>query len=291
VKPAPFKYVRAGTVGEAVSALAEWDGEARLLAGGQSLVPLLNVRLAQPAALVDVNPINTLAGIREDEDAVSVGALVRHSGLEWSPVVGARLPLLTEAVRHVGDRQIRTRGTIGGSLAHADPTAELAVTSLALGARITAESPRGTRVVPAAELFLGPYATSLEMDEMITEVVFPRRDRAVSAFVECSRRHGDFAVLSVAAVGVPGSNGDWSSLELSLGGVSDRPLVVHGVSALAAGSSLEPDVVAAIGAACVEASQPPSDVRASAEYRRHLIPIYVERALSLLRERRAGGAR
>jgi aerobic carbon-monoxide dehydrogenase medium subunit len=129
------------------------------------------------------------------------------------------------------------------------------------------------------------------MDEMITEVVFPRRDRAVSAFVECSRRHGDFAVLSVAAVGVPGSNGDWSSLELSLGGVSDRPLVVHGVSALAAGSSLEPDVVAAIGAACVEASQPPSDVRASAEYRRHLIPIYVERALSLLRERRAGGAR
>jgi carbon-monoxide dehydrogenase medium subunit len=290
VKPAPFEYLRAESVAAAVSALAAWEGEARLLAGGQSLVPLLNARLAQPAAVVDVNRIDGLAGIREEADAVVVGALVRHSGLEWSPVVGARLPLLAEAVRYVGDRQIRTRGTIGGSLAHADPTAELAVAALALGARVAVESPRGTRSVPVAELFLGPYATSLAEDEMITEVSFPRRAGAVSAFVECSRRHGDFAVLSVAAVGTPGSNGSWASLDLALGGVSDRPLLVEGVSAVAAGSELEPEAVAAIGAACVEASRPPSDVRASAEYRRHLIPVYVERALASLRERRAGGA-
>jgi carbon-monoxide dehydrogenase medium subunit len=276
-------------VSEAVSALADWGGEARLLAGGQSLVPLLNIRLAQPAALIDVNPIQALGGVREEGDAVVVGALVRHSGLEWSPIVGARLPLLAEAVRYVGDRQIRTRGTIGGSLAHADPTAELAVAALALGARITVENPHGTRVVPATELFLGPYATSLGADEMITEVAFPRRDGAVSAFVECSRRHGDFAVLSVAAVGVPGSNGDWRSVDLSLGGVSDRPLLVKEVTAIAAGSKLDPEVVAAIGAACVEACSPPSDVRASAEYRRHLIPIYVERVLARLCERRTGG--
>jgi carbon-monoxide dehydrogenase medium subunit len=290
VKPAPFEYVRAASVAQAVSALAGWDGEARLLAGGQSLVPLLNIRLAQPAAVVDVNPIRELGGIREEGKTVVLGALVRHSGLEWSPIVGAHLPLLAEAVRYVGDRQIRTRGTIGGSLAHADPTAELAVAALALGASVAVESPRGRRIIPAAELFLGPYATSLEANEMITEVVFPRRDGAVSAFVECSRRHGDFAVLSVAAVGMPGGNGDWKALDLALGGVSDRPLLVEGVSALAAGSTLEPDVVAAIGTACVEASRPASDVRASAEYRRHLIPIYVERALARLRERRAGGA-
>ena len=167
--------------------------------------------------------------------------------------------------------------------------ARLAVAALALDARIAVERPHGARVVPAAELFLGPYATSLGADEMITEVAFPRRGRGGLGVRRVPRRHGDFAVLSVAAVGVPGSNGDWRSLDLSLGGVSDRPLLVKEVTAIAAGSKLDPEVVAAIGEACVEACSPPSDVRASAEYRRHLIPIYVERALARLRERRTGG--
>jgi carbon-monoxide dehydrogenase medium subunit len=291
VKPAPFEYVRVESVPAAVAALAEWEGEARLLAGGQSLIPLMNMRLARPSALVDVNPIGTLGSVREEGDSIAVGALVRHAGLEWSPVVGARLPLLAEAVCHVGDRQIRTRGTIGGSLAHADPTGELPVAALALGAQLSVESRHGTRAVPVEDLFLGAYSTSLGEGEMITEVTFPRRDGAVSAFVECSRRHGDFAVLSVAAVGVPAPNGGgWEALRLSLGGVADRPILVPRASELAAGTELETDVVEAIGAACVEASDPPTDVRASAGYRRQLIPVYVERALARLRERRGGGA-
>jgi carbon-monoxide dehydrogenase medium subunit len=278
VKPPRFEYVRAGSVDEALESLAVWNGEARLLAGGQSLVPLLNARLARPAALVDVNGVPGLDDIREENGAVVVGALVRHSALEWSPLVGTALPLLAEAVRFVGDRQIRNRGTMGGSLAHADPTAELAVAALALGATILARSRHASVELPASDFFRGPYTTALEDGTMVTGVSFPRSESAVSAFVERSRRHGDFAVISVAAVGVPGTDGAWQSLRLGLGGAAGRPRLGDPTE-LVSGTALEPDVVRAVGEACVEASSPFSDVRASADYRRHLIPIYVERAI------------
>jgi aerobic carbon-monoxide dehydrogenase medium subunit len=291
MKPAPFEYIRASSVEEAVSALADWNGEARLLAGGQSLMPLLNARLAQPAALVDINGIQALDSIREDNGAVVVGALVRHSALEWSSVVEMRVPLLAEAVRFVGDRQIRTRGTIGGSVAHADPTGELPLGALLLAATIRARSRDGSREIAASEFFQGLYATALESGEMVTELIFPRVEGAVSAFAEHARRHGDFAILSVAAMGVPGSGQGWKSLRLALGGVADRPLLVERASSIAAGTRLEPDVVRALGEASVEASDPRSDVRASAEYRRHLIPVYVERVLAELEARRARARR
>jgi carbon-monoxide dehydrogenase medium subunit len=292
MKPPRFEYVAPRSVDEALEALERWNGEARILAGGQSLVPLLNVRLARPAAVVDVNRIPGLDGIQERNGAIEIGALARHAALEWSPVVGAALPLLEEAVRHVGDRQIRTRGTIGGSLAHADPTAELCVASLALGATVSVRGGGGSsRAVAAEELFQGPYTTSLTDREMITGVSFPRRPGAVSAFSEISRRHGDFAIVNVAAIGVPGDADTWESLRLALGGVADRPILVEEVSAIAAGRALDADMVDAIASACVEASRPPSDIRASAEYRRHLIPIYVERVLGALRARRAADLR
>jgi carbon-monoxide dehydrogenase medium subunit len=291
VKPPRFEYVRVGSVDEAIAALAQWNGEARLLSGGQSLMPLLNVRLARPAAVIDVNRIPGLDRIAEQNGSVAIGALTRHAGLEWSPVVGASLPLLAEAVRHVGDRQIRARGTLGGSLAHADPTAELCVASLALAATVAVRGPDGGRELPADRLFQGPYTTSLADGEMVTGVTFPRKPGAVSAFTEVTRRHGDFAVVSVAAVGVPGPGETWDSLRVALGGVSDRPILVEQAGTVAAGHQLEPDVVAAIGQACVDASRPPSDIRASADYRRHLIPILIERAIDTLKTRRAADLR
>ncbi len=283
MKPAAFEYVVAASPGEAVAALASYDGDARILAGGQSLVPMLNMRLLRPAAVVDVNRIDGLGDIEEDEGAVRVGALARYAAIEFSPVVAARLPLVAEAVTYVGDRQVRNRGTLGGSLAQADPSGEMPLVALALGATVSALGPDGERRVPAAELFLGPYQTSLEPDEMITEVEFPAVPGAVGALVEHVRRHGDFAVLAVAAVGVADGDGRWASVRIALAGVGPHPFVAEEASAMLSGSALEPEAVRAAGEACAAAGDPSSDVRASAEYRRHLVPIYVERALERLK--------
>jgi aerobic carbon-monoxide dehydrogenase medium subunit len=289
VKPAPFVYRRAGSISEAIGLLAEWEGEAKLLAGGQSLMPMMNMRLVRPACLVDINGVAGLDDIREDDGQIAVGALTRYSTIEWSPTIGARLPLLAELVRYVGDRQIRTRGTIGGSLAHADPTGEMPLASLVLDASLRVQGGSGSRVIGASEFFQGSYATALESDEVVTEVVFPFEPEPIGAFAECTRRHGDFAIMSVAALGVPGDGDTWDSVRIALGGVADTSFVAEGASALATGTSLEAEVVQAIGVACTEAADPHSDVRASAEYRRHLIPIYVERVLDQLRRRRSGG--
>jgi carbon-monoxide dehydrogenase medium subunit len=289
VKPAPFEYLRASSTEEAVDVLRQWDGAARILAGGQSLVPLLNMRLMRPEAIVDVNRVEGLGEISEEGGQVRVGALTRYCSVEWSPVIGARIPLLTEVMRHIGDRQVRSRGTVGGSLAHADPTGELPLAAVALDATVVVDGPESTREVAADEFFEGPYATVLEPAEMITQVRFPAR-RTVSAFAEHARRHGDFCILSVAAVGEPNGNGGWKSVRLALGGVSERPFVAAEASRLLAGTTLEPEVVAAAGVAAAESAEPTDDIRASADYRLHLIPIYVRRVLEELTRRRHKGA-
>jgi carbon-monoxide dehydrogenase medium subunit len=285
--PAPFSYRRAGSVDEAVALLEEWGEEARLLAGGQSLMPLLNARLARPACLVDVNGIGGLGSIEARNGDVSIGALTRHAQVEWSPVVAERLPLLADIVRLVGDRQVRLRGTLGGSLAHADPTGELPLAALTLGARVRAKSTGGSRELPAEDFFQGYYTTDLAPAEMITEIVFPAPPGRVTACAEVARRHGDFAILAVAAAGEPGPEGTWRALRIGLGGVADRPVLCTEAATLAAGRRLGRDERRAIGEACIAAAHPRSDIRASAEYRQHLIPIYVERVLAALEERRA----
>jgi carbon-monoxide dehydrogenase medium subunit len=247
------------------------------------------MRLLQPRAVIDVNRIPGLNEIHEEDGHIAIGALTRYCTVEWSPTVGARLPLLTEAVRYIGDRQVRSRGTVGGSLAHADPTGELPLVALALGATVVVRGPGGVRELPAGELFLGPYFTSLEPDEMLVEVRFPYT-RMVSAIIEHVRRHGDFCVISVAAVGEPDGAGAWRSVSLALGGVSDTPFLAEEASRLLENTTLEPEVVAAAGEACVEAADPADDIRASADYRRHLIPVYVRRALRELERRRSEGA-
>jgi len=267
VKPAPFEYLRAASVDEAVAALAarvEAGEEAKILAGGQSLVPLLALRMARPAVLVDINRVAELSGFARcpgsvGTGSVEVGALTRHSALAGQ----TEHPLLAEAARWIGHPAIRSRGTAAGSLAHADPAAELPVVAVACGAVATVVGPAGSRRVPAAELFLGPLMSTLGEDELITSVTFPVPARW--GFAEFARRHGDFAL--VTAVVADGA--------IALGGVSAVPMrSAAGEDVLAGGGSVE-EVVAAV---CAEL-EPTGDLHASAPYRRALAAELVGRAL------------
>jgi aerobic carbon-monoxide dehydrogenase medium subunit len=282
VKPAPFGYHRATSVTDALALLAAYEGSARVIAGGQSLVPMLNMRLIQPDALIDVNGIRELAGIGVAGGTTTLGALVRYTTIERSPVIAERLGLLARAVRHIGDRQVRNRGTIGGSLAHGDPTGEMPLACLVLGATVTVAGPSGSRQIPVSGLYQGPYATVLGPDEVLTEIAFPRSPGCF-AFAEQCRRHNDFAVVSVAAVGDRRPDGTWAAVRIGLAGVADQPVLAAAASEAASGSRLSDESINEAAGAALEAADPPSDVRASAEYRRHLVPVYVRRVLTELR--------
>jgi carbon-monoxide dehydrogenase medium subunit len=284
VKAAPFGYHRAGSVAEAVELLTVYDGSARILAGGQSLVPMMNMRLIRPDAVIDLNGVNDLAGIRADGSATIVGALVRYSALERSEVVADRLPLVADLVLHIGDRHVRNRGTLGGSLAQADPTGEMPLACLALGVTVRVIGPDGPREVGIEDLYEGSYATTLEPCEVITEVVFPRSP-AHHAFAEMTRRHNDFAVISVACVGDRSADGAFSNLRIGLGGVNDTPVLAVEAAELLAGTHLSDDDIDRAAVAARDVVDPPTDIRASADYRRHLVPVYVRRVLKQLRER------
>lgn len=282
MKPGPLGYHRATSVSHAVQLLASYEGTARVIAGGQSLVPMLSMRLIQPDALVDVNRLAELAEIRAAGDTTVLGALVRYSAIERSPLIADRLGLLARVVGHIGDRQVRNRGTIGGSLAQGDPTGEMPLACLVLGASVRVTGPAGRRELPVADLYQGSYATVLDPCEVLTEVVFGRGP-AHFAFAEQCRRHNDFAVVSVAAVGDRAPDGTWTGIRVALGGVADQPVLAAAAGAVASGSRLTDEAIAEAAEAALEVADPPSDVRASAEYRRHLVPIYVRRALTELR--------
>jgi carbon-monoxide dehydrogenase medium subunit len=276
MKPAAFAYTRPATVEEALASLAEHEGAARVLAGGQSLAPMLHMRLLQPSAVVDINRIAELDRIERVGDGVVVGALTRYSTLERSQVVEKRLPLLQTVIGYVGDRQVRNRGTIGGSLAQADPVGEIPLACLVLDATVVAQSAAGTREIAMFDFVLGPYTTALEPEELLVEVRFPASPSAFR-FVEVCRRHNDFAVIALAVVG--SRDGDaWHHLRVGIAGGDDQPLVV-----LLDDSALDEDALESAVAACIDAVDPPDDVRASSEYRRHLIGVHVARMLTDLR--------
>jgi carbon-monoxide dehydrogenase medium subunit len=282
VKPAAFAYHRPASVAEAVAHLVGYDGQARVLAGGQSLVPMLNMRLWRPSALIDINELDELDELTADGDRTVLGALVRYATLERSELVAERLPLLARVVRHIGDRQVRNRGTIGGALVQGDPTGEMPLACLVLGAVVTATGPRGIRRIPLVDFYAGSYATVLEPDELVTAVEFPAHPQHV-AFAEFCRKHNDFAVLSVVATGDRGADGRWSDVRIALGGVADSPVLAVAAGAGLEGTSLADADLEAAAQAALDVVDPPTDVRASAEYRRHLVPVYVRRVLTELR--------
>jgi carbon-monoxide dehydrogenase medium subunit len=280
VKPPPFEYHRADSVQEAVALLAELGDEAKVLAGGQSLVPLLSLRLARPAHLVDVNPVVELAGV-DATSSLRLGAMVRHRTAERSDAVRVANPLLADAVAYVGHAAIRNRGTVGGSIAHADPAAELPTVLVALDAEVQATSVRGDRSIPAAEFFQGFLVTALEPDELLTAVVLaPWPAGAGWSFMEFSRRNGDFAIAGVAVMLQLGADGRIEEARLAFSGMGGSPLRAAGAEASLAGQAPSPELFAEVGRQAVAELDPPSDVHGTTAYRRHLAGVLAARALT-----------
>jgi carbon-monoxide dehydrogenase medium subunit len=280
VKPPRFDYHAPSSVEEAVGVLTRYRGDAKVLAGGQSLIPLLNFRLAQPAALVDLNRIPGLAYVREDDGHVHLGAMTRQRTIEFSPVVARRLPLLQDATALVGHLPIRTRGTIGGSIAHADPSAEYPAVLTALEGTVVARGPRGERTLTAAELFRSYLTTSLEPDEILTEIRVPAMTPGSGhAFEELSRRHGDFALVGVAAV-VTRRGDQCTAARLATAGVGPVPVRLRAAEEILERDGLGAKAVAAAAARAAELVDPESDLHASAAYRRNLVRVLTARALA-----------
>ena len=267
--PAPFDYVRAESVDQAVAALEEHGDEAKLLAGGHSLLPLMKLRLAAPSVLVDIGRLADLSYVRDAGDHVAIGGLTRHRDLETSDLLRAEVPLLCHAAGQVGDPQVRHRGTIGGSVAHGDPASDLPAVLLAVGATMVATGPDGSRQIPVDDLFTGFLETALEPTELLTEIRVPKAAGEGWSFQKLNRRAQDWAIVGVALQRRAGEAG------VALVNMGSRPARAGAVeAAVAAGAS--PDDAAAVAA---EGAEPPSDLNASAEFRRHLAQVLVRRAL------------
>jgi carbon-monoxide dehydrogenase medium subunit len=279
VKLPPFEYHRPGSVEEAVALLGEYGEEAKVLAGGQSLVPLLGLRLSRPAHLVDVNRIEALAGVSNGH-GLRLGATVRHHQLESSDLVRANSPLVAAAAGFIGHRAIRNRGTIGGSIAHADPAAELPAVVLATDASVEVTSVRGPRTIAADDLFTGFLSTSLADDELLTAVTFPASAPGTGwSFHEFSRRSGDFAIVGAAAVVRLDAGGTIAAARLALSGVDSQAVRATGAEAVLVGGRPSADLWSAAAERAASELEPATDFHGSTAYRKHLASVLAERAL------------
>lgn len=292
MKPAPFDYFSPATVEEALALLDEHGGDAKPLAGGQSLIPAMNFRLARPAVLVDLNRIAELAYVRAESGGLAVGAMTRQRAIERSEVVARAAPLLAEAMPSIAHPQIRNRGTMGGSIAHADPSAELPAVMLALDAQFRAKSATGERSIPAGEFFKGMLETALAPGELLVEIAVPQLPaRSGTAFLEMARRHGDYALVGVAVVVTLDPRGRCQEAKLSLLSVGDGPVLATEAGKVLAGQSPSEELLRAAGdAAATRDVDPPSDIHASAAYRRQLVAVLTRRALARAFERAGAGA-
>lgn len=272
--PASFEYVRPSSVDDAVRALAEAGDDAKVLAGGQSLLPVLRLRLAEPAVLVDLGGIAGLRGVRADGDRLVIGAMTTHAELA---ALGEKAPLLALAAETVGDRQVRHRGTLGGSLSHADPAGDLPSVAVALDAEITIVGPNGSRTVPASGFFVDLFTTALQPDELITEVSFPKLDGWTAHYTKVNRTAQAWATVAVAAA-VRRENGAITQARVALTNMGPTPVRATAVEQALTGQS--PDAIDSAAAYAAEGTSPADDSSASAEYRRHLVTVLTRRALT-----------
>lgn len=282
MKPAPFQYVAPATLNEALLAMNQHGSDAKLLAGGQSLIPVMNFRLAYPSVIVDLNRVDGLSDIQPTEAGeLRLGAMARHSQLEHSWIVAEHAPLVSEAMPHIAHPQIRNRGTLGGSLAHADPAAELPVVMVALQARFRLQSASGERWVNAEAFYEALFMTALEPEEILVEVAIPPLPRHTGyAFLELARRHGDYAQAGVVAIVRLDENGICRHARLVYLNVGELPMVAEGAAEMLVGHVLSADLIAnaAHGAAQNEID-PTGDIHATAEYKRHLATVLGRRAI------------
>ena len=289
MKPAPFQYFRPRSLDEALSLLAEHGGDAKPLAGGQSLIPAMNFRLATPSVLVDLNELRELSHVNDVDGEIRIGGMVRQRAAERDALLAQRVPLLAETMPHIAHPAIRNRGTIGGSLAHADPAAELPAVMVALNATFVVKSKSDTREIQAGDFFVGLFSTSVQAGELLTEIrIPPRAARSGYAFQEISRRHGDFALVGVAAAVRLDGNGRCDGARLALLSVGDRPtLAEQAAKALIGQAPSVESIRAAADAAASLDIEPSSDIHASARYRRQLANVLTRRALERAFERAA----
>jgi aerobic carbon-monoxide dehydrogenase medium subunit len=282
VKAAPFDYVRVDSAAQALELLAEHGMDAKLVAGGQSLVPMMAMRLARPALLVDINRLVELKTLQHSSDCVTTGAGVRQRTLEDTPALDASLPLMRKALRWVGHAQTRNRGTVGGSLVHADPSAELPLTALVLGAtmRLASQS-EGERSVSAQDFFLGPMFTAVSETECLMAIQWPvwQGPRIAAAFEETAIRHGDFAMASAACQLQVDASGVITRASFGLGGVDGAPLAFPVLAQTLCGQRMTPELAQDLAQAAAKESNPGSDIHGTAEYRRHLAGVLLARVL------------
>jgi len=283
MKPAPFEYYAPTTVEEALAGLAEHGWDAKALAGGQSLIPMMNFRIAQPAVLVDLNHVSELFYIRPNGNGgLLLGAMTRQNQVEHDALVAERAPLLHETIPQVAYPQIRSRGTFGGSLAHADPSAELVAVAIALNARLRLRSQAGERWVPADEFFVGLFTTVLEPDELLVEVALPPMPpRSGWSFLQVTRRHHDFCMAGVAVLVTLDEKGLCEQARLVFLSVGDGPVDARQAAEMLKGQIPTPEAIrAAAEKAAADEIDPGSDIHASAEYRRHLSEVLARRTLT-----------
>ncbi|MBW0100966.1 xanthine dehydrogenase family protein subunit M [Pseudonocardia sp. KRD291] len=290
MKPASFEYWTPTSVDEAVKVLSGLDdpGDAKVMAGGQSLMPLLNLRLSQPLHVVDLNGVDGMADIRREGDTLTVGAMCRQRAVERSAEVSAAAPLVVEALGNVGHPAIRNRGTVGGSIAHADPAAEMPAVALCLDAEMVAQGPAGGRVIPATEFFEGFLTTALTEEEVLTGIRFTADGPGSgSAFAEVARRHGDFAMAGVA-VHVRLDGDTVAQARIAVSGVGLTPVRATGAESSLRGATAAEDAFAAAAAATSSALRPATDLHASGAYRTHVVGVLVRRALRTATDRARG---
>lgn len=290
MKPAPFKYYAPQSVPEVLELLTEHGYDAKILAGGQSLVPMMNFRLVQPAVVVDINNIPELAYIESHQDGIRIGAMTRHSQAEKDPLIKEKAPLIHETMPQIATVQIRNRGTIGGSLSHADASAELVVVSTALEAQFKIQNQQGERLVPASEFFLGLLMTSMEPEDLLVEIQFPPMpDRSGWSLKEVARRPHDFALVGVAAVLALDMNERCSEARLVYLSAGDGPISAPDAAAMLVGEDITPDLItAAAEKASADEIDPGSDIHATAGFRRHLANVLTRRALEEALQRAKG---
>jgi carbon-monoxide dehydrogenase medium subunit len=287
MKAPDFTYIRPRSLDEAFAALSQYGDDVRILAGGQTLMALQNLRMATAEVLVDINRIPDLSSIREETDHLTIGALVRYAELETSTVVRRYAPLISDAVCYVAHPAIRNRGTIGGSLALGDPAAEMPACILALGAELELSAANGVRRIPADEFFLGLYETALRPDEVLTAVRVPKVAAAqFHAFDEVARRRGDFALAGLAISGEATAN-VLHAIRLAYFGVADRPILATSAMAVLEGQSLKNEIIDSAREAVLAELNPPDDPASPAAYRKHLSGVLVSRMLGQLREKLA----
>jgi CO/xanthine dehydrogenase FAD-binding subunit len=292
MKPAPFKYIAASSLDHALALKAEYGDEARFLAGGQSLIPAMNFRLARPSVLIDINGLTALAGVDQSVGKViRVGALTRYRDLERDFGFLASCPLFADALPHIAHPQIRNRGTIGGNLSHADPASELPALTVAMEGRMRLKSSKGEREVAASGFFQGLLTTDVGVDEMLVEIAFPAlKPRTGTCFMEVARRQGDFALAGVAAIVTLDGEQRCSTARLALCGVGETPVDASGAISSLIGQPCTDEGFAAVATKVRDMIAPSGNVHGSADYQQHIAGVLTQRALGIAHQRAGHGA-